>query len=212
MVIPTAIPSADSAAGMARGGSERAVPNFDPRPRPTLAYCGQKMVLTMGATLAGARTGTRFRQGKRDSPWSVRRREELGLGHCRLRSRHRHFCRRQHPPLVAGDGTGDVSERLAVADLRRRGCSNGYRLRLWKVELQRFADETGLAVTVLSSAARHQPVEQDRAPAVLAHQHELARATAHQSRGRCRIDRCRHHAVRSQGAGRTGSRPVPHGR
>jgi hypothetical protein len=28
------------------------------------------------------------------------------------------------------------------------GGSNGYRLRLWKVELQRFADETGLAVTV----------------------------------------------------------------
>jgi hypothetical protein len=26
--------------------------------------------------------------------------------------------------------------------------SNGYRLRLWKVELQRFADETGLEVTV----------------------------------------------------------------
>jgi len=73
------------------------------------------MATTRGA---GARTGTRFRQGKRDSPWSVRRREELGLGHCRLRSRHRHFCRRQHPPLVAGDGTGDVSERLAVADLR----------------------------------------------------------------------------------------------
>ncbi|MCZ2148731.1 MAG: ISAzo13 family transposase [Bryobacterales bacterium] len=28
------------------------------------------------------------------------------------------------------------------------GGSNGYRLRLWKVELQRFADETGLTVTV----------------------------------------------------------------
>ena len=28
------------------------------------------------------------------------------------------------------------------------GGSNGYRLRLWKVELQRFADETGLEVTV----------------------------------------------------------------
>ena len=28
------------------------------------------------------------------------------------------------------------------------GGSNGYRVRLWKVELQGFADETGLAVTV----------------------------------------------------------------
>ena len=28
------------------------------------------------------------------------------------------------------------------------GGSNGYRVRLWKLELQRFADESGLAVTV----------------------------------------------------------------
>jgi len=39
----------------------------------------------------------------------------------------------------------DASHLLICAD---GGGSNGYRLRLWKVELQRFADETGLTVTV----------------------------------------------------------------
>ena len=39
----------------------------------------------------------------------------------------------------------DASQLLICAD---GGGSNGYRLRLWKVELQRFADETGLTVTV----------------------------------------------------------------
>ena len=38
-----------------------------------------------------------------------------------------------------------ASQLLICAD---GGGSNGYRLRLWKVELQRFADETGLTVTV----------------------------------------------------------------
>jgi len=39
----------------------------------------------------------------------------------------------------------DAPQLLICAD---GGGSNGYRLRLWKVELQRFADETGLTVTV----------------------------------------------------------------
>jgi hypothetical protein len=40
---------------------------------------------------------------------------------------------------------GDASELLITADC---GGSNGYRTRLWKLELQRLADELGLAVTV----------------------------------------------------------------
>ena len=39
----------------------------------------------------------------------------------------------------------DVKRLLIRAD---GGGSNGYRVRLWKVELQGFADETGLEVTV----------------------------------------------------------------
>lgn len=47
---------------------------------------------------------------------------------------------------VVGADAYPWAERLLIcAD---GGGSNGYRVRLWKVELQRFADETGLAVTV----------------------------------------------------------------
>jgi hypothetical protein len=48
--------------------------------------------------------------------------------------------------MAMGRGTyPGASQLLICAD---GGGSNGYRLRLWKVELQRFADETGLTVTV----------------------------------------------------------------
>lgn len=40
---------------------------------------------------------------------------------------------------------GDAGQLLICAD---SGGSNGYRVRLWKTELQRFADETGLKITV----------------------------------------------------------------
>lgn len=47
---------------------------------------------------------------------------------------------------VMGTATYPGAERLLIcAD---GGGSNGYRVRLWKVALQRFANETGLAVTV----------------------------------------------------------------
>jgi len=47
---------------------------------------------------------------------------------------------------AVGASTYPAAERLLIcAD---GGGSNGYRVRLWKVELQRFADESGLAVTV----------------------------------------------------------------
>jgi hypothetical protein len=56
--------------------------------------------------------------------------------------------------------------------------SNGARVRLWKVELQKLADDTGLVIHV-----GHIEVEQDRAPAILSHHAELARPAAHQSLG-----------------------------
>ena len=47
---------------------------------------------------------------------------------------------------VAGAEAYQRAERLLIcAD---SGGSNGYRVRLWKLELQRFADQSGLAVTV----------------------------------------------------------------
>jgi hypothetical protein len=36
-----------------QGAAKSAAPNSNPRPRRALAYCGQKMVLTMGSTLPG---------------------------------------------------------------------------------------------------------------------------------------------------------------
>jgi len=72
------------------------------------------------------------------------------------------------------------------------GGSNGYRTRAWKAELAAFALDSGLAVTVCHFPARHLQVEQDRAPAVLPHHHELAGQAAGQPRNHRFRDR-RHH-------------------
>ena len=69
----------------------------------------------------------------------------------------------------------DATQLLITAD---GGGSNGYRTRLWKLELQRFADDTGLNVPRRALSARHEQVEQDRAPHVLPHHAELARHTS----------------------------------
>ena len=61
------------------------------------------------------------------------------------------------------------------------GGSNGARVRLWKVELQKLADANRARHRVAPLSARHVEVEQDRAPAVLRHHAELAR------RGRSQI-------------------------
>ena len=55
---------------------------------------------------------------------------------------------REHPPLVATMGQPlypDATRLLVTADA---GGSNGSRLRLWKLELQKLADETGLEIAV----------------------------------------------------------------
>jgi Rhodopirellula transposase DDE domain len=92
----------------------------------------------------------------------------------RHQSRHRHLCRQCDPPLVSDDGKKrhPNAERLMVtAD---GGGSNGYRVRLWKVELQKLSDELKLPITVC-----HLPpdleVEQDRASPFLVHLDQLAR-------------------------------------
>jgi hypothetical protein len=64
------------------------------------------------------------------------------------------------------------SDRLMIS--ADGGGSNGSRVRLWKVELQMFADETGVARRRLPLSARHIEVEQDRTPPVLSHHAELA--------------------------------------
>ena len=68
------------------------------------------------------------------------------------------------------------------------GGSNGSRVRLWKIELQKLADETGLTIAVCHYR-RHVEMEQDRASPVLSHHAELARASSDQPNGGRRIDR-----------------------
>jgi len=60
------------------------------------------------------------------------------------------------------------------------GSSNGSRVRLWKRELQKLANELGLDIVVSHLPPRYQQVEQNRAPALLLHQPELARQAARQ--------------------------------
>ena len=89
------------------------------------------------------------------------------------------------------------------------GGSNGYRTRAWKAELAALALETGLHGHRLPLPARHLQVEQDRAPAVLPHHHELARPPAGQPPGHRRVHRRHHHRHRAEGARRTRPRQLP---
>ena len=91
------------------------------------------------------------------------------------------------------------------------GGSNGARVRLWKVELQKLADETGLDASGLPLSAGHVEVEQDRAPAVLPHHPELARPAADQPPGRGRTDRRHHDQDRSEGRCELDTRTYPKG-
>ena len=70
------------------------------------------------------------------------------MGESRRRSRYRSFGGQRHQKLVDADGPRALSERQQPAHYRRRGGSNGSRVRLWKVELQKLADQLGLAITV----------------------------------------------------------------
>jgi hypothetical protein len=69
------------------------------------------------------------------------------------------------------------------------GGSNGSRVRLWKIELQKLADETGLTIGVCHYPPGTSKMEQDRASPVLSHHAELAWAAADQPNGDHRIDR-----------------------
>ena len=65
----------------------------------------------------------------------------------------------------------EATELLVTAD---SGGSNGSRSRLWKVCLQKLADELGLKIRRVPLPAGDEQVEQDRAPDVLPHHGELA--------------------------------------
>jgi hypothetical protein len=78
------------------------------------------------------------------------------------------------------------------------GGSNGSRLRLCKLELQKLADETGNRC--VSLPAGHQQVEQDRASTLLVHQPKLARQASAQFRNHRQSDRRDQHLNWPQGS------------
>jgi hypothetical protein len=80
------------------------------------------------------------------------------------------------------------------------GGSNGVRVRLWKRELQKLCDETGLAITVHHLPPGNEQVERDRAPAVLVHQPELASNASGELSGDRRPDRGDHDQDRPERA------------
>ncbi len=89
------------------------------------------------------------------------------------------------------------------------GGSNGYRLRLWKTELAALAAETGLEITVchLPPGTSKWKIEHKLFSHIW---HELARATPDQPRGHRQFHRRDHHHNRTQSAGGTRHRNLPH--
>lgn len=90
------------------------------------------------------------------------------------------------------------------------GGSNGSRCRLWKVTLQRLADEWRLPYPRVSLSSRHQQMEQNRAPPVQSHHHQLTRTSPDQSRNPCQSYRQHHHPPRVVYSGGTGPQPLSH--
>ena len=73
------------------------------------------------------------------------------------------------------------------------GGSNGYRLRLWKLELQKLADATDTGHRGLPLSPGHQQMEQGGAPVVLVHLLQLARRAAAGLRDDRAVDRGHDH-------------------
>src|SRR5215207_3043882 len=107
---------------------------------------------------------------------------------------------------------GEGRHRYPAADHRRRG----WRERLPGAGLEagtgRLRPRQRAPGNGVSLSAGHLEVEQDRAPAVLPDQQQLARPPADQSRGRRRHDRRHHHPHRAHRPLRTRPRCLPHRR
>ena len=109
--------------------------------------------------------------------WGVRCDTQRGMGERGSGSRYRGLCGPEHAPLVAMDGSPDLSASGTAVH------HGGFR---WQQRRSGAALENGTAEAGrrnrpgdfhLPLSAGHQQVEQDRAPAVLLHQSKLARQT-----------------------------------
>jgi len=67
------------------------------------------------------------------------------------------FRGQRHSKLVEAHGRERYPSARSLLITADGGGSNGSRVRLWKIELQKLADELGVPITVCPLAARHQP-------------------------------------------------------
>jgi hypothetical protein len=101
--------------------------------------------------------------------------------------------------MVGAVAYPQASRLLITADA---GGSNGYRSRLWKVELGKAGGRDRPGDHRVPLPAGHLQVEPDRASPVLPDLDELARPAAGKPRGDRRPDRRDHHPYGPQGPGR----------
>ncbi len=151
----------------------------------------------------GARQGARFRgqgPGQGRALRGLRRGGGRGLGQRRHHRGHGASSPSQSIRTwldrMARARYPEPEKLLITADC---GGSNGSRVKLWKVELQKLADETGLAARGLPLPAGHLEVEQDRAPPVLPHHQNWRGHPVDRPHDRARADRRDHHQDRPQG-------------
>ena len=144
-------------------------------------------VAAQGGPGPGPRPRLRLRRRREGDPVrDLRPGRERRLGQRRHRPRHRRVRRGDHPPLV---------ERPRPPRLPRRRPAPGHRRRRRRQRLPHPRLENGPGRACprnrprnhrLPLPARHLQVEQDRAPPLLPHHHELARTPPDQPRGRRR--------------------------
>jgi hypothetical protein len=146
------------------------------------------------------------------SPYGVyRSHPQRGVGQRCHRSRHRCLRRRQYPRLVAQHGPTCVSGRHRANRHRRR----------WREQQLPFPALEGRTAEVgrrprtahrrLPLPARHQQVEQGRAPAVLSHHSEPARAAPDQPRCHRQPDRRHHDQLWPEAEAPARHQPLPRG-
>ena len=70
------------------------------------------------------------------------------MGHRRHRPRHRRLRLPVAAQLVVGRRPPRISQGAPAVGVRRRRGSNGYQVRLWKVELAQLAEDAGISITV----------------------------------------------------------------
>src|SRR5216684_3227824 len=97
---------------------------------------------------------------------------------------------------------------VAAAMARGSGCGSA-NSKSWPTNSASSSSSATPAFAGAGSASRHQQVEQDRAPALLLHQPELARPAARQPSRDCRADLGYHHQNRPHRALRTRHWPIP---